>query len=94
MNIPASEILYPVTSVKLCAPNDRNGNPRRLWLINWQSLTSDELHWAVIDDGYAGRNWSIARDKAGLTTHEGPSIEITAKEYKATLAAFDHMENA
>lgn len=65
--------------VRLRAPNDRNGNPRRGWSVH--SLTGtkwgDEL--GFIDEGYAGYG--------ALNALPGPwcevaSVECTPREYR------------
>ena len=55
------------TFQRLAAPNDRNGNPRRLWVIcdqrnyDWKNRFTDQLQKgalvarAVLTEGYKGR---------------------------------------
>jgi len=59
----------------LCATNDRNGNPRRLWAV----YTNDGHVIEVIDEGYAGR------PQVGADVVELPMVHITPAEYSAWL---------
>ena len=61
----------------LRAPNDSNGNPRRLWAIYEvasRSVTSRIVK--VIDEGYGGRPDCVRK------LVELPSIDITLGDYK------------
>ena len=62
---------------KLVAPNDRNGNPRRLWVVyqvgKKQEATYVEI---VIDDGYRGRP-----DEA-MNIPELSNIDISSGTYE------------
>ncbi len=60
----------------LRAPNDTNGNPRRLWVI-YNTETGEIV--SVRDEGYRGRPDRTAM--AELV--ELPSVEIAASEYRA-----------
>ena len=66
--------------------NDRNGNPRRLWLVY---SVDEETHTAqtaaLVDEGYQGRRSLIgvlspAEYDAAV---ELPAADITPKEYSA-----------
>lgn len=66
----------------LIAPNDANGNPRRLWMIyEFETMPENEVNIVVasktyaIDEGYRG----MPAEARGL---EIPAINITPAEYK------------
>lgn len=62
----------------LCAPNDTNGNPRRVFVV--QRL-SDGLIEAAFDEGYSGREaWTKHLDEAEVIV--GIRINVTVSEYK------------
>lgn len=61
---------------QLKAPNNNNGNPRRLWM-EW---ANDGNLLSVYEEGYTGKPGHI-----GQVTDLG-SIEITAKTYNAIKA--------
>lgn len=67
---------------QLKAPNDRNGNPRRLWMIyEFETLPDNDVDIVVasktyaIDEGYRG----MPAEARGL---EIPAINITLAEYR------------
>lgn len=55
---------YTYHVLHLCAPNDRNGNPRRAYVV----LFDDGVH-AFFDEGYQGRS-ALPRDYADNVTWE------------------------
>jgi hypothetical protein len=67
---------------QLRAPNDVNGNPRRVWMV-YEISDVEQLGWARVvaayDEGYAG----TPREVRELT--ELPSVEVSATEYKLAL---------
>ena len=63
----------PTMYQHLRAPNDRNGNPRRLWAFYTGAGMVDH----VIDEGYGGR----PQEAQGLA--ELPAINIAPSEYRA-----------
>lgn len=52
--------MHALTIIHLCAPNDRNGNPRRIFLV---MAGGEVLH--AIDEGYRG----FGAVKAALPQH-------------------------
>jgi hypothetical protein len=72
----------PAMYQHLTAQNDRNGNPRRLYLV----MDADGNIMDAIDEGYAGcPRW--LRDLIQL-----PSIEIQPKTYREMLRDFTAKE--
>ena len=67
-----------VTAIKLVAPNDRNGNPQRGWLIVASGPEWNEPELFVVED-YDGK--AALRHHAGAVAH-GVSVEVTQKEYR------------
>lgn len=63
----------------LKAPNDRNGNPRRLWAV-YGSDSGNLVE--LIEEGYAGRP-DVCDDWRNPDVVEIPEINITAGEYNA-----------
>jgi hypothetical protein len=61
----------------LCAPNDRNGNPRRLWVL-YSKGTGDVFE--VINEGYGGRP-TVCDARRVKTATEVAQIQISTKEY-------------
>lgn len=68
----------PTVFQHIKAPNDSNGNPRRLYLV--YSTETGRLV-SVYDEGYGGRPAALR----GVV--ELPPIEVSASEYKAWLRA-------
>ncbi len=67
--------------IKLCAKNDRNGNPRRVYVL----IGSDGCVKRAIDEGYAGRgalDGVVGRD---VIIQE---FDTTPTEYRRLLRAF------
>lgn len=64
---------------RLVAQNDRNGNPRRLWVL-YEKQTGNTAK--VIEEGYAGRPEECDARRPGMV--ELPEIEITNRFF-ATL---------
>ena len=62
--------------------NDRNGNPRRLWLIYGVSEGVAEIV-AVVDEGYEGRRCllDVLSPAVYASAIELPAVDITPKEY-------------
>lgn len=70
---------YVATHCK--APNDVNGNPRRLFMVSEVMENGSDLV-AVLDEGYNGNDaFRKYYPEAVMLT----SIEISAKEYKRLL---------
>lgn len=69
--------MTPTMYQHLRADNDRNGNPRRLFLI----LTHDGGVADIIDEGYMGKGAMNAYPWHDMT--ELPSIDITTAEYRS-----------
>jgi len=61
-------------SIHMIAPNDSNGNPRRLYLV-----CGPHGPIAAVDEGYSGIG---AIREAGFTAPEVWNIEVSAKEYR------------
>jgi hypothetical protein len=61
---------------QLRAPNDTNGNPRRLWVVYHQDGTVAE----VVDEGYGNRPKYLS------TLPDLGSIDIAGKEYRAFIS--------
>jgi len=68
--------------VKIVAPNDVNGNPRRCWIIE----ITQSRYVKVIDEGYSGSG-ALTED-GGFTQEEkeqiletAPEIHVSANEY-------------
>lgn len=65
----------------LRAPNDRNGNPRRLYVFYKTDEDGDTQGYAslvrVHDEGYAGRPLHLLEGAIEL-----PSVGISASEYR------------
>jgi hypothetical protein len=71
------------------APNDLNGNPRRLFLVVWVYENGNVT--MAYDEGYAGRG--AIPDKrntahASMPDIELPPINTTPSEYKRLLRQF------
>jgi hypothetical protein len=73
------------TYQRLAAPNDRNGNPRRLWVICAQK-SIDLITVAVLTEGYKGRTvvskWFDDHPNAVPFRLTLPYINVTATEYR------------
>ena len=67
-------------ALHLAAPNDTNGNPRRLYAV----LDSEGGIADVVDEGYQGS--SAATELWGPQIRIGARIEITPGEYRAIKA--------
>lgn len=89
----ASEIQAPVTYVFAKALNDVNGNPRRVFVIQYTN-ESGQPTTCVADDGYSGENWIHYRRQAGLQTTCLCEIQTTPGEYKRLLKRYTRIENA
>lgn len=87
----ASEIQEAVEYTCFNAPNDVNGNPRRLFKLIWGGYP---FQHGVVDCAYCGENWIHARNKAGLVTSGGRAHKVTATEYKKMMKAHTQYENA
>lgn len=62
-------------AIYVCAPNDRNGNPRRGWLFVGESGT--EWH----EEGYAGV-LAIRADYLRDIARDAPRVNVGAGEYR------------
>ena len=66
-----------MTVINMCAPNDVNGNPRRLFVV----LDEEGVQW-IIDEGYAGdgglKHWA---EQTGHRIGYPVRINVTASEY-------------
>ena len=85
---------------QLAAPNDRNGNPRRLWVVCFQSSFDPSWHHpgqdapngsfvppAVLTEGYKGRAVVaqwFAESKRGARAKMGPLLELPSINVTAT----------
>lgn len=74
--LQASDIISPISFVRIKADNDVNGNPQRGFLVTFDGQK------AFIDDAYSGDNWIIFRNEKGLETKESHSINVKINEYK------------
>jgi hypothetical protein len=65
---------------RVVAPNDRNGNPRRLYLV------TDLEHWSTIayDEGYEGVG-CVPNYKELGPIYYLPTVEVSAREYHRLL---------
>jgi len=63
------------------APNDRNGNPRRLYLVTSASAEST----VAIDEGYGGRQLALAHIRAPARVIDLPTVNVGAAEYRRLL---------
>jgi hypothetical protein len=62
-------------AIYITAQNDRNGNPRRGWIIVDDSGVTVDF----VDEGYSGREALAA---AGYPrTHDTSRVEVTPREY-------------
>ena len=84
-----------IFAVKLCAPNDRNGNPRRGWLV-YETGQPDQhpsgTLLAFVEEGYMGRDalagaYPTARELCSLNV---PYSEIRAARENAPTRAGDY----
>lgn len=64
-----------VYAVKLCAPNDPSGNPRRGWVV--QNAKGETLGW--VEEGYRGNH--IKRTLAPLNVLELMAVPTTFRGY-------------
>lgn len=65
---------------RYCAPNDRNGNPQRVWVGYYPG--SEPL---ALDEGYSGK----PKQFCSLMEHvELPDIYVTAAEYHRILKSW------
>ena len=66
-------ITKPFQIVKLSAPNDKNGNPRRLFAVLQEGLIR-----ALLDEGFSGED-CMPKELQGYW--RGTTFTISAKEY-------------
>jgi hypothetical protein len=59
------------------APNDRNGNPRRLYLVG------SDGKWFSFDEGYLGVHAIPSKYRENMTWF--PEVTVSASEYKRLL---------
>ena len=76
---------YTIQHVK--APNDRNGNPRRLFLVTHL----EEGKTGAFDEGYSGRHAVPDWLWNGMAYHL-PHVNVSATEYHSLLKAWDARE--
>lgn len=74
----------PHFMLRICAPNDTNGNPRRCWV----TFNADGLPLAVYNEGYNGTR-AIPDPEVRALALIAPQVNVQASEYKAWLAAAD-----
>ena len=67
----------PHFMIKLCAPNDSNGNPRRAWV----SFNSDGMALAFYEEDYSGA-LAISDPEIRSLTLIAPTISVSAKELR------------
>ncbi|MCK9540227.1 hypothetical protein [Dokdonella sp.] len=68
------------------APNDRSGNPRRLYLV---TRTGPATHVYAVDEGYDNGGGLMRKLRAaGLRVFELPSIEVSPTQYKRLLQEY------
>lgn len=73
----------PVIALHLKAPNDGNGNPRRLYVLLHGSGKYVGQVAAVCEEGYAG--WyphGKMVEAFKCTAAQGPAVKISATEYR------------
>ncbi len=74
--------MYTYAKQQLKTLNDRNGNPRRVWIL--YEMTETEAYarvFSIRDEGYRGMPTHNLWGKAVIL----PSVEISAKEYNRLL---------
>ena len=78
--------LTGISAVYLRTKNDRNGNPRRGWLIQMESHPNDTI---FIDEGYRGSASADRFFEASAmpmvkeAIHRAPTLEVTPSTYLA-----------
>lgn len=94
------------TAIKLAAPNDRNGNPQRCWVV--MNTTPSEMALTMlsgnivtaIDCGYDDSFSQVEKFVEPLCKWhtiyliEGPCFDVSVKEYKETLKNNHKLEHA
>jgi hypothetical protein len=63
------------TAIYICAPNDRNGNPRRGWLF---TVNHGGHEWH--EEGYEGQS-AIRTEYLRTIAQLAPRVQVTAGEY-------------
>lgn len=69
-----------IVAMKLSAPNDTNGNPRRLYIVNEINDSGYAERLDVIDEGYAGRAALTNKYPDAVLLQQ--EITVAAAEYK------------
>ena len=71
----------------ICGPHDRNGNPRRLFLVT----TQEPARILAFDEGYAGSRAipDVLSHTAPTPAHWLPSINVSATEYRRILKMYE-----
>jgi len=75
----------PCFVMHICAPNDRNGNPRRCFavFVHSERIGGPRLV-EVSDEGYDGHR-AISEDYRTWALVHSMRVNVTAKEYKSWL---------
>jgi len=63
---------------RLAAPNDRNGNPKRVWVF--YNLEGHVVE--TVDEGYKGNHCQRQKIKEGIEVIDLGTISTSHKEYK------------
>ena len=67
------------------APNDKNGNPRRLYLVTDTNNGAFTTRTQAFDEGYAGPGVIPGHKRNVAHAIELPSVHVTAREYQRLL---------
>lgn len=68
----------PHFMLRLCAPNDTNGNPRRAWV----TFNADGLPLAIYPEGYGGVTEAIKDPEVRALALIAPRINVSASELR------------
>jgi len=74
------------TAIKIAAPNDRNGNPRRGWLFQEHEGSF------FIEEGYAGLG-AIRTEYLHQIAANAPTVNVTATEFNRIRKTHTSKEN-
>jgi len=72
--------IFTAVGVHLCAPNDRNGNPQRAYMV----LADDGCHW-VYDEGYHGIH-AVPEHHRERIAGRWTRISISRAEYRRIIS--------
>ena len=78
-----------ITIQHIKAPNDVNGNPRRLFMVVW--LYDNGNVTTAYDEGYAGRGAIPGKrntEFASMPDIELPSVNVSSAEYRRLLEQY------